>query len=566
MKLNKQRWCALLLAGVLSAGGLVSCRNGGAPVGSGTVASADETETTQQAPAGIAFAADGKVLYRLVYPDHSGALFQSAADEIAKLVEGLIGDRPAVQKESIAELSDRPTVYVGICRATERSGLVADLPSNAYRMAEQDGNLYLAASVSDALTAVSNLFKKSIRSGRNGKSISFAFPDRSNTVTSQAAKIPAYHADCAFYGYATGAQSYSMVFPDAKQKDFEAYLSQLSGSGYTRREQRSLPGVEYAACERNGEVLFVTLSCDEMRVTYEPLSSCWLEEVPAASTEVCQTAGYLMGVWGGGSFENGMAMFYLLSNGTFLVFDGGHNASDADNLYQQLRRIATANGIADVRISAWIITHFHGDHVGAFEPFLSAYSDRVKIDRAVFGATSSEQGSAASEEDTTVSRVTAALQSGQPDCRIVRLHTGQLLTLGDMTMEVLYTPSDLAQGSLKDYNDASMVVRLKAGEKSILMTGDAATATWNLLVKKYGSYLKTDCLQVPHHGAAGGGTVAAYDLIDPDELFWPAGNKLYADLLATMNPAVCRHLTGMVKPECIHIAGVNGRLTEFRFR
>lgn len=61
-------------------------------------------------------------------------------------------------------------------------------------------------------------------------------------------------------------------------------------------------------------------------------------------------------------------------------------------------------------------------------------------------------------------------------------------------------------------------------------------------------------------------TAAAYDLIDPDELFWPAGNKLYADLLATMNPAVCRHLTGMVKPECIHIAGINGELTEFRFR
>lgn len=570
--MRNRKWLCLLMAGLLALGMLASCSGGGESgktTESGTDSATREPETSGSTDDGqeIALVTEGETQYRLVYPDNSGVMFQELATEIAKLVEDLTGAYMPVQKESFAQQTTKPTVYVGVCLATERAGLTKDLAYNAYRMTEKDGNLYLIASASNALTAAGNLFKKSIRSGKSGKNIALDFSERSSTVTSQAAKIPAYHADCTVYGYATGAQSYGMVFPGAKQTDFDAYLAQLTAEGYTEQERRSLPGVEYAAYGKGDDMLFVTLSCEELRVTYEPLSACWMDAAPAAAAEaVCQTTGYLMGVYGGGDFENGMAMFYLLSDGTFLVFDGGHNASDADNLYQHLRKIASENGIAEVRVSAWIITHFHGDHVGAFEPFLSKYSSMVKIDRAVFGATSSEQGSAATEGDSMVTKATSALKTYQPDCRVVRLHTGQLLTLGDMTMEVLYTPSDLSQGGLKDYNDASMVVRLKVGEKTILMTGDAATATWNLLVKKYGSYLKSDFLQVPHHGAAGGGTTAAYDLIDPDVLFWPAGNNLYQYELNEQNTAICGHLIAMVKPENIHIAGVNGTLTAFRFR
>ena len=570
MKIKK--WLCLLMAGLLALGLLASCRGGsgngtGKTTDSGTDSATAEPGTSDNPDASqkIALVTDGETEYRLVYPDNSGTMFQDLAKDISVLVEDLTGAYIPVQKESFAEKTEKPTIYIGVCLATERAGLTDAGTYNSYRMTKKDGNVYLVASAGNALTAVGNLFKKSVRSGKNGNSILLDLAERSNTVTSQAEKIPVYQGDCTVYGYSTGAQSYGMVFPGAEQTDFDAYLEQLTAGGYGERERRSLPGVEYAAYGKGDDMLFITLSCGEMRVSYEPLSACWLDgtSAPAASTH--KTTGYLMGVWSGGDFENGMAMFYLLSDGTFLVFDGGHNASDADNLYQHLMAVAAENGISEVRISAWVITHFHGDHVGAFEPFLTKYSGNVKIDRAVFGVTSSEQGSAATEADATVTKAQAALHTYQPECQVVRLHTGQMLTMGDMTMEVLYTPADLAQGSLKDYNDASMVVRLKVGGKSILMTGDAATATWNLLVTKYGTYLKSDYLQVPHHGAAGGGTIDAYDLIDPDVLYWPAGNKLYQYEITEQNTAICRHLIDMVKPENIHIAGVDGKLTTFTF-
>lgn len=569
--MKHKTWMGLLLAGLMLLTPLTACRNDNGPAQdsktdpAATDSATTEPETTPPDNQNIAFAVDGTVQYRFVYPDASGRLFQTAANELAELLKSLVGDYPMIQKESLAELTDRSTVYLGYCRAAEAAGLTDGLAYNGYRMAERDGDLYLVAASGDALTAAVNLFKKSIRSGRSGKNISLDFPERSNEVTSQAEKLPVFRTDGSVYGYATGAQSYQMVYPNAEQSDFDAYLTQLTEAGYTKREARSLPGVEYAAYGKEEDMLFVTLSCGELRVSYEPLSACWLEGTASAASAY-PTTGYLMGVsLDSQNFENGMAMFYLLSDGTFLVFDGGHNEFDADNLYRHLCSIADENGIADLRISAWVITHFHGDHVGAFEPFIRKYSDRVKVDRAVFGATAADQGSAATEGDSFFSKAQGAMREYQPDAAIVRLHTGQLLTLGDMTVEVLYTPSDLPQGTLNNYNDASMILRLKVSGKTVLMTGDAATATWNLMVKKYGSYLKSDCLQVPHHGVNPGGTVEAYDLIAPNELFWPAGNQLYSDLLATMNPAICKHLTAMVKPECIHIAGTLGKLTSFRF-
>lgn len=573
MQRNKRIPLCLALCAALMLTMLAACGGKGNPTGTDTdaprttaEATGKETETDAPEPAaGIAIAADGEVKYRMVYPDNTGAMFQALGDELANLVKTLVGIRPAVQRESVAERSERPSVYIGFCRATERAGLTDGVPCNGYRMAERDGNLYLVASVSDALTAAGNRFKRILRAGAKDGSITVTVEEQSYTVSSKAEKIPALNAALTVYGYDTGEDSYQMVFPNAQKSDFEAYCALLTEKGYTVREQRSVQGLEYAAYGKDEDMLFVTLSCGELRVQYDPLSACWLGTQPSAGA-VCETAGYLMGVWGGGDFENGMAMFYLLSDGTFLVFDGGHNASDADNLYARLRDIATENGIAEVRISAWVITHFHSDHAGAFDSFVARYSDSVKIDRAVFGVTSLDQGNDATSGSSLVATAQAAMQRHQPNAAVVRLHTGQQLTLGDMTLEVLYTASDLAVGSLNDYNDASMVMRLSVNGKTVLMTGDAATATWNLLAKKYGSYLKSDYLQVPHHGARGGGTVEAYRLIAPDELFWPAGENLFRYVRYTQNIEPCKYLTDTVSNDKIHLAGVNGKLTSFRFR
>lgn len=561
----KQYWKILSLFAslLLLLCGLCACNDDSTPAE--TTGSPTEelgTQAPEPVSTAVALVTDGTVQYRLVYPDALTSAWEEEVNSVADIIKGLVGNRPAVQRESLAATSNsgKPGIYFGITNAAEQAGLTADLQQGEYRIVKQGENVYVLANTSKSATTAVTQLCKAIRQGKSGTSITLEDFEKSNLTDTAAAHIPAYRDA---WGYALGGNSRETVLYQASASDFTAYQTVLTTQGYTKFEEHSVQGLDYAAYRKDDDCLFVTLSNNELRTVYEPADECWLPEDRIAVGSY-ETTGYLMGVYGSGQFQNGMCMFYLLSDGSFVIFDGGHNESDAANLYDNLKAVAKKNGITKIRISAMIITHFHGDHCGFFDSFIRSTPD-VTIERAVMLELSLDMGKQALEGSSYYSASVVALKEKHPETKIVRLHTGQVLTLGDMQLEMLYTPADLAYGSLTDYNDASMVMRLTVNHKNILMTGDAGTATWTLLAKKYGTYLKSDYLQVPHHGAAGGGTTEAYDLIRPERLYWPAGEKLYKQIQEWNNPKIYAHLVSLVDQDQIFIAGVDGKLTEFKF-
>ena len=62
----------------------------------------------------------------------------------------------------------------------------------------------------------------------------------------------------------------------------------------------------------------------------------------------------------------------------------------------------------------------------------------------------------------------------------------------------------------------------RAQDNSVLVLGDASYITCSYLVKAFGDYLKSDMVQLAHHGYAGG-TIALYEKVDADVLLWPGG-------------------------------------------
>lgn len=562
--MKNKRLLPLLLGLLLALCGLCACKGEEQP-GTPTDTTAPVTNEEPTAPpaanGALSFVTDGTLNYRLVYPD-GNTLMQEYANSVADVVKGLSGTKPAVQKESVAENTGngKPGIYFGACRAAEQAGLLADLQTGEYRIAQAGENVFVLGNTTKAMNAAVAQVTKALRNGKKGTSITLSDFEKRTVADADAGKIPPYPNA---WGYAVGGSSREMLVSNATQADWNAYLAQLTAAGYKQLERRSVQGLEYAMLRKEADCLFVTLSCNELRAVYEPADACWLPEDAIAVGDY-QTTGYLMGVYGGGTFQNGMCMFYLLSDGSFVVFDGGHNSGDAANLYNSLKQVAEQNGIARIRIAALIVTHFHADHCGFFESFINTYRN-IEIDRAVLMDSSTDLGVAASEGSGYAAKAIAAVKNVHPNAKIVRLHTGQLLTLGDMQLEMLYTPADLPAGGMTDYNDSSLVMRLTVNGKNILMTGDAANATWNLLSKKYGTYLKSDYLQVPHHGAYGGGTIEAYNLIRPEKLYWPAGEELLAFIQQSNNPEVATHLFLLVKRENIFLAGVDGKLTSFTF-
>jgi hypothetical protein len=96
----------------------------------------------------------------------------------------------------------------------------------------------------------------------------------------------------------------------------------------------------------------------------------------------------------------------------------------------------------------------------------------------------------------------------------LKAHTGQLIDFGSATLEILYTIEDLIPNALPNVNDSSMVIRLTLADNTIMLLNDTAYTSGPILHNLWGSYLKSDIVQVAHHGT------------------WPSVPSIYHDIAA----------------------------------
>ena len=78
---------------------------------------------------------------------------------------------------------------------------------------------------------------------------------------------------------------------------------------------------------------------------------------------------------------NGMCYFIKLSDGSFIVVDGGYEA-DLDDAYNTLVKLNGSDH--GIHIRAWIITHSHADHYEMFDKFSVKYAKNVTLDTVMF--------------------------------------------------------------------------------------------------------------------------------------------------------------------------------------
>ena len=207
---------------------------------------------------------------------------------------------------------------------------------------------------------------------------------------------------------------------------------------------------------------------------------------------------------------NGMSVVYRLSDGSFLIYDGG-NESVYSLLYKCLKDLSEGG---DIVISAWVMTHGHGDHYGALRRLaLEGYSYDITIKEIWINPTSN--GEDIFLHDT--------LKSDYPKTKIRSLVYGEKFMLDKVQVEVLCTPDVLPNRSDNTRNTMSIVTMLTIDGKKFLMTGDSDEPAWEYMVTKHSTHsLKCDYLQVPHHGVFWAGTSEAYALMDPSHIIVPS--------------------------------------------
>ncbi len=212
-------------------------------------------------------------------------------------------------------------------------------------------------------------------------------------------------------------------------------------------------------------------------------------------------------------------MGYLVAapDGTLIVIDGGTAAEEL-----RLRELIQARGGV---VALWLLTHCHHDHVEA-PGRIFARPDGIEIGTVCYRFPSAEWLCDMEPHSREVINRFAEEERAVQD-RYLDAAPGLRLELGGLSIEVLSDALALAEHppedrSLFSLNDTSTVYRFTfPNGATALFLGDCGVPEGELLADRLGEKLRSDIVQMAHHGQRGC-TERVYQLIQPRVCLWNA--------------------------------------------
>ncbi|MBO5203113.1 MAG: MBL fold metallo-hydrolase [Clostridia bacterium] len=337
-----------------------------------------------------------------------------------------------------------------------------------------------------------------------------------------------------------GADSYTVYVSNSSLSELKAYGQKLEEYGYRLEGEREQSGNVFYTYLNDSYLVYAYYTAHDSSVRivgspieyYDNLKSLNKETGNGTVSLTQLDLGYKNLTTGKSEFE-GMSYAIQLSDGSFIMIDGGwkfNGSVEADNLYKWLKE---KSGGEDIVISAWIMTHLHHDHMGVFADFVTRYNSKVEIKAVIHNYADYDYWAGTSGSDNTSSHKqyyqnyeNAVKRIGTD--KVVVPHNGQVAVIGDATVEFLYTHEDFYPQKLLEYNNSSLIFRIWVGGHTVMFSGDAQNEATDGCVALYGSYLKSDFVQVSHHGVgrdngAQAGSVEWYQHVDPKIVMYPAG-------------------------------------------
>lgn len=224
-----------------------------------------------------------------------------------------------------------------------------------------------------------------------------------------------------------------------------------------------------------------------------------------------------------GQTSNGMCYIYRLCDGSFIIVDSAfRQESCADVIYDTLCRLAPNPD--NIVIAAWFLTHAHGDHIGGFSAFSDKYAERVTLEQVIYNYPSVRSFT---DLDVTTNHIinTENALANYEDVKVIEAHPGQRFYIRDAEIEMLFTWELLVE-PVGYFNDTSLVFTIDLGGERIMQLGDCGPETSQVVLYLYGKSLKSDIVQVAHHGFKGASALL-YKRIDADVALWPTVDQSY---------------------------------------
>lgn len=526
--------CCLFLALLMAVG----CQP--APFPSGEEGTTADTSTLLDADGYLEVVKDGGAV-EIVYPLDADSTILSEVNALADSIYKLCGVRPRSRDDWLKAGEQRDGEKIEILFGNtnyEESQAVYSEMNYGSSVCQVVGNkIVIAGAGSEALNDAAFALTVALKDHKVGEI--FRIPksfSKKAIVNEQIAAVPLV-GGCAFPKIIfCGDGCYELVFTDASEAIYSAYLSALSAAGYELYVENAMEDHKFATYIDGTNILNLALMDEKkLLITSELFESAALQGLPEDNvyqSGVCSTTLTQLGLYYGDNpdangyaidYVNGMAYVYRLTDGSFLVIDGGHNTQGhAERLYELLKK--QAPDPENITVAAWIFSHDHEDHVGFFNTFANKYSEVVKVERFLFNFPSTSQCDQLGAGDKGMGAYTkGAIKSYYPDAVSHKVHTGQVYYIRNATVRILFGLETLQPHTFDYYNDCSVIVQVEVEGMKALYLGDCGEEEcFNLMATYSASTLQSDILQVAHHGINGCNS-DLYNLVGASYALLPIG-------------------------------------------
>ena len=239
--------------------------------------------------------------------------------------------------------------------------------------------------------------------------------------------------------------------------------------------------------------------------------------------------------------KNSLMQSYVIrtQNGKLIVIDGGIDGEGKERepyMPSALRAIAGVGEGEYFEVEAWFLSHAHKDHMYELSKMMRDYStesnykiNNIYFDFPEFGgaeyaaANGDMEASQIRENMNKYGEIIGKGSSYYDDINgsVINKESvakGLSFEIDGVKIDVLQT-WDAADGT-SNINDTSLVLRAHIGEQTVLFLNDLGSIGGRRLLATYGNQLKSDIVQMAHHGQAGVNK-DVYDAIDADVHLWP---------------------------------------------
>ena len=499
------------------------------------------SDTTSQDESGdLVLVENGEALYSVMRYEDSTQTATDAALAIRRAITDITGITPGIvtdykKKDTEYDPSIR-AILVGTTRLEETAKVSSGMGYGEYRIQVCGNKLVVAAPLDGSVSEAAAELSAALAKFWDGSTLKIpADYSAGRVVDTQVNAIPVC-TDARIGGiYDAGNGTKLLTLEGSSEEQYKSYCAEVAARGYEKYAENAINGVLFSTftspshyinivyCKPDKQIRISVDRADKTGLAPRAEDNVYTKKVSSSVTQIgCEISP------DGGDIADrqiGMCYIFRLADGSFILEDGGFNHKVyADRIYNTL--VELNGGPDNIVIAAWIFSHTHGDHIGAFRAFSTYYSNKVTVERFIYNNPTLEQyGESGSTHYGNYEKLVGCMSKFRGAERVIA-HPGQVFHLRNATITTLFTYEMRIPATMDVFNSSSIVMRVEIEGQSFTLLGDLYRPENDLLARYYGKTLKCDFLQVAHHGAPGG-TYNTNKLLDPVIVMWPLGEYDY---------------------------------------